>query len=414
MTPILASLPPGARILVVRLRSIGDIVLLTPALRLLKEWRHSFRVSVVVDARFRELLEGNPDVDEVISLGDGSGWREAAERWRLVREIRRRGFALCINLHGGPTSTFLTRFSGASVKVGFHHYRSRSVYDILVPDAKTILNQPSLHTAELQACAFFWLGLLRREIPRARLFFTPHHAEWWQQVRQHLLLPQAGYAILHPTALYTTKQWPVGEFARLGAWLEREYRIKTVYSCGPHEAQVLDAVERTAEAAGVRSIRRLEGASLGQFAAALAGASLFVGNDSGPAHMAAALGRPSVVIFGSSSSQIWGPWPRQDPDRPTRLVQNFYDCNPCPGDRCYRFNQPECILSVSFDQVRAAVEMVLKDCRTPIDDCPADAGRNSSCEPPVPDSEPPSIRDREEEEKLKGKKQMANGKGENG
>ena len=359
---VLAALPPGARILVVRLRSIGDIVLLTPALRMLKEWRHSLRVSVLVDARFRELLEGNPDVDEVFSLGDPSalaGWREAAQRWRALREIRRRGFALCVNLHGGPTSTFLTRFSGAPLKVGFHHYRSRSVYDILIPDARTILNQPALHTAELQACAFFWLGLRRSEIPPARLSVTARHAASWDQMRTDLLLPRAGYAIVHPTALYTTKQWPAAEFARLGSWLEHDFGTKVVYSCGPGEGPSLDAVEQAAQEAGVRSIRRLEGVGLGEFAAALAGARLFVGNDSGPAHMAAALGRPSVVIFGSSDSQIWGPWPRHDPKRPSRVVQNFYPCNPCPGDRCYCFNQPECILSVTFDQVRSAVEQVL-------------------------------------------------------
>jgi len=128
---------------------------------------------------------------------------------------------------------------------------------------------------------------------------------------------------------------------------------------------VLDAVERAAQG----PIRRLERASLGEFAAALAGARLFVGNDSGPAHMAMALGRPSVVIFGSSSSAIWGPWP--PPGSPiasapgasaswARVVQNFYECNPCPGDRCYRFSRPECILSVTPEQVTSAVEDVLK------------------------------------------------------
>jgi ADP-heptose:LPS heptosyltransferase len=86
---------------------------------------------------------------------------------------------------------------------------------------------------------------------------------------------------------------------------------------------------------------------------------LFVGNDSGPAHLAVALGRPVVVIFGSSSSPIWGPWP-PPPFNPTaRVVQNSFDCNPCPGDRCYKFSQPECILSVTFEQVRQAVEKVL-------------------------------------------------------
>jgi len=98
---------------------------------------------------------------------------------------------------------------------------------------------------------------------------------------------------------------------------------------------------------------------LGQFAAALTDTRLFVGNDSGPAHMAAALSRPLVVIFGSSSSPIWGPWPRLTSNPPARVVQNSYPCNPCPGDRCYRFERPECILSVSLEQVRSAVETVL-------------------------------------------------------
>jgi ADP-heptose:LPS heptosyltransferase len=99
--------------------------------------------------------------------------------------------------------------------------------------------------------------------------------------------------------------------------------------------------------------------SLAQFAAALGGARLFVGNDSGPAHMAAALSRPVVVIFGSSSSPIWGPWPRESLNSGARVVQNPFDCNPCPGDRCYQFARPECILSVTFDQVKGAVEEVL-------------------------------------------------------
>ena len=131
--------------------------------------------------------------------------------------------------------------------------------------------------------------------------------------------------------------------------------IAPIYSCGPGEAPVLDAVERASGAC----VRRLEHVGLAQFAAALAGARLFVGNDSGPAHMAAALTRPLVVIFGSSSSPIWGPWPRQDSNPGARVVQNQFDCNPCPGDRCYQFARPECILSVTFDQVKDAVEDVL-------------------------------------------------------
>jgi ADP-heptose:LPS heptosyltransferase len=191
------------------------------------------------------------------------------------------------------------------------------------------------------------------------------HQEWWAKKRASLGI-SAGkeYALVHPTALYATKQWAPENFARAGELLERGKGLVPIYSCGPGESAVLDAVEK----AGGAAIHRLEGAGLGEFAAALAGARLFLGNDSGPAHMARALGRPTVVIFGSSSSVIWGPWPRpgsgdekqgEPATGPARVVQNFYDCNPCPGDRCYKFERPECILSIKFEQVQAAIEAVL-------------------------------------------------------
>jgi heptosyltransferase III len=354
---------------VVRLRSIGDIVLLTPALRLLKEWRPDLRISAVVESRFRELLESNPDLEEIMNPGEGHGWEKIKSRLRAVREIRRRNFSICVNLHGGPASIFLTRWSRASCKVGFHHYRARRTYHILVPDAKLILDQTTVHTAELQAAAFFHLGLPRRKVPGARLAVTPHHQAQWEKKRAALGVPQnQEYALVHPTALYATKQWAPQNFALLGNYLQREKGLLPLYSCGPGESGVLDAVEQASGAA----IQRLDGASLGEFAAALAGARLFVGNDSGPAHMAQALQRPSVVIFGSSSSVIWGPWPRAESLAATprdgavsvaRVIQNFYDCNPCPGDRCYRFERPECILSVAFEQVQAAVEEVLESSR---------------------------------------------------
>ena len=357
MTPasLLADLPAPSRLLLIRLRSIGDIILLTPALRLLKAWRPELSASVVVESRFRELLEGNPDVDEILSPGEGP--IKAISRLSAALALRRKEFAVCLNLHGGPTSRMLTRMCGAPIKVGFEHFRSPQYYQILVPDARLILNQPTLHTAEHQACAFFYLGLPRQEIPRARIVVSAEHQAWWRRKRAALgLAPSDAYAIIHPTALYFTKQWAAEKFAQLGAWLERETGLRAVFSCGPGEASVLDAIQKASSS----PLLRLESIRLGQFAAALKETRLFVGNDSGPAHMAAALSRPLVVIFGSSSSVIWGPWPQRTSHPPAQVVQNSYPCNPCPGDRCYHFERPECILSVSLGQVQSAVADVLR------------------------------------------------------
>ena len=374
--PILRDLPPESRLLIVRLRSIGDIVLMTPALRLLKQWRSDLRISVLVESRFAPLIAANPDIDETIPLdreraGDLS-WRT---RLRRVKEIRRGGFAASINLHGGPTSALLTGASRARWRVGFAHYPNRFLYNLRIPDARGILGQEVVHTAEHQASAFFWMGLPRQEVPSPRLVIRP---EWKESVtlriKQLGLSPEKPYAVVQPTALFATKQWAPEKFARVGEYLERDKALEVIYTCGPGESSTLDAVEQSIKQSKNQSIEqamkqatphsigqatrrpvgRLENLEMGELVALLAGAKIFVGNDSGPAHIAGALGLPVVVIFGSSNSRIWRPWRAA-----AHIVQNSYPCNPCPGDRCYQFPEPECILSVTEDQVRQAVDAAL-------------------------------------------------------
>lgn len=363
----LPGLPCGSNILVIRLRSIGDIVLLTPSLRLLKAWRPDLHLSVMVESRFRDLLKGNPCVDEVLCPGAAPGLKRTVESMLTLRKIRKKALSLCVNLHGGPRSAVWVRCCGAKWKAGFGHFRSPGIYDFSIPDAREILGQRTIHTAEHQAAAFFWLGLPRQPIPPSELFVSDEGRSEWRGLSQALGLPSGReYAIIQPTALYRTKEWPPERFAQLGEYLERSAGLIPIFSRGPGESARLDEVERSS----ARPICRLEHASLAALIAAVAGARLFVGNDSGPAHIAAALGRPLIVIFGSSSSPIWGPWAgalrlpggsRIPAGRPFRVVQNRYECNPCRGDHCYQFSQPECILSISFDQVRSAIDSVLNE-----------------------------------------------------
>jgi ADP-heptose:LPS heptosyltransferase len=356
---------------------------------MLKAWRPDLVLSVLVESGFRQLLADNPDVDEILVLDShrqaAGGPSKSALRavgrviaqLRLVTQLRRRRFALCLNLHGGPTSAWLTALGGAQRRAGFHHFRSPRLYHILVPDARQILGQQDVHTAELQVAALYWLGLPHAPIPPAKMVVSPRSRDWWRANRSKLdLAPGQEYAVIHPTALYATKQWAAERFAEIGAQLEREAKLRTLFACGSGESQMLDAVE----AAAGHPLRRLQNVDLQQYAAALSEARLFVGNDSGPAHIASALGRPAVVIFGSSSSRIWGPWPRppsregdsrvqasptdsvaRSTPRPARVVQNFYECNPCPGDRCYRFERPECILSISVAQVWDVVKALMNE-----------------------------------------------------
>ena len=105
---LLPSLPPGAEILIIRLRSLGDVVLLTPALAALHAWRPDLRISVLVERAWRAVLEGNPAISEILIA---RGFVATA------LDLRRQKFPIVFNQHGGPTSAFLTAASGAAATI---------------------------------------------------------------------------------------------------------------------------------------------------------------------------------------------------------------------------------------------------------------------------------------------------------
>ena len=155
MPSLLESLPRGARVSVIRLRSLGDCVLTTPALALLKAHRPDSHIQIVVEPRFAGVFEGNPDVDEI----------------SVTHSLVNRNHAdLVLNLHGGTRSMLMTVTSGAKFKAGFGHHRYSFVYSHKIPRAQQILGvERPVHTAEHLASAMFWLGVPQGEIPRAKL-----------------------------------------------------------------------------------------------------------------------------------------------------------------------------------------------------------------------------------------------------
>jgi len=258
-------------VLVIRLRSLGDCVLTTPALTLLKRFRPDLRVGVVVEDRFRAVFEGSEDVDELLGPS--------------VAGVARWGAALCLDLHGGNRAACLTLASRAARRAGFGHTRWAWTYGIRIPRAQEILGvERVVHTAEHIASAMFYLGVPRAEIPRAKLAARPPQAA-------------APYAVIHPFAAAPEKTWPAGHFLAVADFLSRAWGIEPVFIGAAGE-----------DLRPFARFRTLCGRPLGEIKDLIAGAALFLGNDSGPAHMAAAFGVPAAVIFGPSDPRIWGPW----------------------------------------------------------------------------------------------------------
>jgi ADP-heptose:LPS heptosyltransferase len=327
---------------VIRLRSLGDVVLTTPALAALHAWRPDLRVSVAVEAAFAPLLEGNPAVAEIIV---------AKGTLSTARELRSRKFPVVFNQHAGPASAIMVAATGIPERVCWTGRQFSFVYNVLVPEAKEFFGDRPVHTAEHRATQFYWTGMPRGPLPGAKVF---PHAEAIvsvaKQIRERGLAPRGGYAVLQPGGRYFTKRWAVDKFAALADWLRITRGLESIVILGPGEQEVGAQVRQELGT----SAAVFDSLSLRELIALIAGARLFVGNDAGPMHLAAALQRPVVAIFGSSSSVHWRPW-----ETPSRVAQNDFPCNPCPGDRCYAFDEPRCILSVSVEQVRAACEELL-------------------------------------------------------
>ena len=158
------------------------------------------------------------------------------------------------------------------------------------------------------------------------------------------------FALFHPAAAFETKQWAAENFARTAEFLH-EKSLKTVAVAAKHERPVLERLQAETNV----PIAAFDDLTLPEITALASKATLFVGNDSGIAHIAAAVNTPSVVIFGSSNRDHWRPWT----DAPNEIVFEEFPCQPCPGYECKEFGEPKCILSVKPETVFRSIQKVL-------------------------------------------------------
>jgi ADP-heptose:LPS heptosyltransferase len=271
MTNVLDRLPSGARVAIIRLRSLGDCVLTTPALSLLKQARPDLQIAVVVEDRFAPVFDGNPDVDQILAPNASS-----------VSRFRPR---LALNVHGGATSVRLMLAAASGLRAGFGHFRFQPMYNVRIPRAQEILKvDRKVHTAEHLASAMFYLGVPQTEIPRARLFAAPNSRA-------------RAYAVLHPFASEAGKTWPAENFLAVAKHLDRDLGIEPLFIAGANE-----------DLSPFGEYTCFQGAPLEEVKSLASGAALFIGNDSGPAHIAAAFGRPVIALWGSSDLDNWRPW----------------------------------------------------------------------------------------------------------
>jgi predicted lipopolysaccharide heptosyltransferase III len=336
------------RVLVVRLRSIGDTVLATPSLFALKRFLPHASIDILLEDWVAPVLDKHPHVDNVVTITKGS----TTSRARMIWKLRANRYDVVYNLHGGTTSTFLTRATGAKYRVGYASYQYSRLHTHTAPSPLVIWSREKLHSAEQQLALLGWTGVPVSDRPPTQLAVTDEAATIIAQRLADIGLDQAPFAVIHPAAAFATKQWAAENFARVADELAR-HQLPAVVITTESQAGIVEEIKRGAGA----KVVALTNLSLPEITALLTRARLFVGNDSGIAHMAAAVRTPSVVIFGSSNRAHWSPWAQNAAE----VVYEELECQPCHGYFCEKFDEPECIKRVPVDRVTAAIERVLRE-----------------------------------------------------
>lgn len=336
------------RVLVVRLRSIGDTVLATPSLFALKRFLPHASIDILLEGWIAPVLDGFPHVDNVVTFRRGS----AAARARVARRLRATRYDVVYNLHGGTTATLITRATGARHRVGYQTYQYARLHNHLAPSSSLLWERAQTHSVEQQLALLGWTGIPVSDRPPTRLAVTERAAV---AIGSHLAsagLTDAPFAVIHPAAAFATKQWAPENFGQVATELVGK-GLGIVAIATPGETHIIDELKRNTSG----PVLALTDLSLPEITALLERSRLFIGNDSGIAHIAAAVKAPSVVIFGSSNIAHWRPWATAAAD----IVYEEMECQPCHGYFCEQFEQPECIKRVTVERVIAATERVLRE-----------------------------------------------------
>lgn len=335
---------PPKKILVVRLRGIGDVILSTPVLDNLQRAFPEAEIDYLTEPPSAPLLQDHPLIKRVHVLAHRE-WQKLPRREQLranlnfIRALRAQQYDMVIDLFGNPRTALLTYLTRAPLRVGFRFRVRRFAYNRVV-----IPRGDQLHAVE------FNLDILRAlHIPivttqlNVAVQPAPIVEAFWQE---HSLKSHKCVIAFNAFGGWSTKRWPLASFAELGDRLQRELNAKVILLWGPGEKEEVNQM------AGMMRTQPLIApqTDLPALASLLSRVDLLVANDSGPMHLAAALQRPVVAIFGPTRPHLQGPWGEGH----AIVTKEGLPCLGCNGLTC-KIQTHDCMQELPVERVCKAV-----------------------------------------------------------
>ena len=345
-----------ARALVIALRHHGDVLLASPVLGVLKAHAPKIEVDALVYDDTAPMLDGHPALTQLHVVG--RHWKKESFLSRFAFEkqlygaLRERRYDLVVHLTEQPRGAWLARGLGARVSVapvvpGRGAFWARS-FTHLYP----LAGNGRRHKVEANLDALRRLGT-QPGLDERRVQFVPGAAAE-ARIAQLLAaegLAERGYIHIHPASRWRFKCWTAERNAELIDRLAAGHRVVVTAAPDSDELSLIGEIFSRAKSKPVNLAGKL---SIKELGALTARARLFVGVDSMPMHLAAAMGTPAVALFGPSGEHEWRPW-----RVPHRVVTSNHPCRPCGNDGCGGGKVSECLTTIEVNQVYAAIQDLL-------------------------------------------------------
>lgn len=333
-------MPDFRRILIIKPSSLGDVVNALPTLAALRDRFPKAHIAWLVKRQWAGLLERAEGLDWVWPVAPSlGGWLSQVPRLRAAN------FDLVVDLQGLFRSGAIALLTGCPVRIGFANAREGSSFFYT---HKVSVPTPDLHAVDRYLLVASALGAAHRSSPEFRLRARPSDREEIAGLLgRHGLPAGTGWIAMNVSARWPTKRWPPEFFAASADRIQTEGLGSVVLFGGPDDRELARAVKERMRTAPVD----LTGATTpGLLPAMLASATLLLTNDSGPMHVAVAVGTPVVALFGPTSAIRNGPYGAGH-----RILSSGVTCSPCYSRVCRNNVKLECLLKISPEQVLEAV-----------------------------------------------------------
>ena len=340
------------RILIIQLKHLGDILLTTPVISALKHAWPRATVSALVPRGMEAMLTEHPGLREILTMDrrDRSAWSFL----KFAHALRQRRFDLVLEFSGGDRGALYAWLTGAGTRVSFDYPRRRSwhrqfAFTLLAP-------APPLrdHTVDKNLALVRALGVEPRH-SGLEFFWNSQTDREVRELMQQYNLAAGNFILIHPPARWLFKCWTAEGYADIINTLQNDYRLPVVLTAAPAPQEMQTSsreIERRLQSHPVNLAGRLDLKALG---ALIAQARLFIGVDSAPMHLAAAVGTPTVVLFGPSGPYNWRPWGEGH-----LVLTKDFDCQPCGRDGCDGSKISRCLTAITPGEVLAAVDRQLQ------------------------------------------------------